>query len=174
MSIEITLEYAVPPNPYHPAISLSLNKFVPPPTLSSISFFDFSKADLPRIKSFLNSYYILNHLFLSTLMMLWNISWMLSTHQFFHLSPKYTSNILFIHLSINTRANKPHEKTKAHTLYKKPLSLIDYRSFSIIRARCKVLSIKSYKVFIARIESSLLTNLAPHLPFLAMFFMVIL
>lgn len=160
ISVSLALDSAVPPDAYHPPLSLSLSTSLP--TLSSPSphsFFDFSKADYPRIIDFFNSF-----------------NWERSFHSHnadesmsIFLDALHSSILSFVPKVSISRSNFPtwytpelknlvHLKNQAHAQYKSSLSLTDYRSFSLLRANFKFKSRECYRSYISRIESSLSSN----------------
>lgn len=53
ISVTSALKFAIPPDSFHPALSLSFFYFLPPLAAPApLSFFNFSKADYPQIFNF--------------------------------------------------------------------------------------------------------------------------
>ncbi|KAL4126020.1 hypothetical protein QTP88_010252 [Uroleucon formosanum] len=155
-----SLDSLVPPDPYHPPLSINFYNNIHVPGLNSThSFFDFDNADYINIYNFIS-----NFDWPSTLSALSVDSAFNTLYDAFHQSvlrfvPKrhfkqstfpvwFTSElkqILFM-------------KKKAHVKFKSTFNPDDYRQFSLLRAHYKYLSKKLYREFVDRTELSINAN----------------
>ncbi|KAL4097682.1 hypothetical protein QTP88_022414 [Uroleucon formosanum] len=159
-AITESLDSLVPPDPYHPPLSINFYNNIHVPGLNSThSFFDFDNADYINIYNFIS-----NFDWPSTLSALSVDSAFNTLYDAFHQSvlrfvPKrhfkqstfpvwFTSDlkqILFM-------------KKKAHVKFKSTFNPDDYRHFSLLRAHYKYLSKKLYREFVDRTELSINAN----------------
>lgn len=160
ISVSLALDSAVPPDSYHPPLTISLASTLPTLTSPSpLSFFNFSKADYPRIIDFFNSFNWERSFY----------SYSADDSMYIFLDALHSSILSFVPKVSIRRSNFPswytpelknlvRLKNQAHAKYKSSLSLTDYRSFSLLRANFKFKSRECYRSYISRIESSLSSN----------------
>lgn len=160
ISVSQTLDTALPPDSYHPPLSLSINISIPTSYIATYkSFYNFNKANYQQITNFLNSYH-------------WKrtfLSYTLDDCMTVFLDALHNSIVSFVPKVSYRPFSFPswftHElkelvfaKTRAHAKFKASMLLSDYKHFSLLRAKFKFLSKQCYRYFISRTESSLQRN----------------
>jgi hypothetical protein len=160
ISVDVATEPAVPPDSYHPPLSLTFHFTLPPtPSSHSRSFYNFKKSDFFQITSFFTSYN-------------WEQTFINydadEAMTVFYDALHYAISLYVPFLNVHKSSFPPwftpvlrklvFEKNCAHAKYKSSLSLVDYRKYSSCRARYKYLSRTCYRSFIACTETSLVQN----------------
>lgn len=150
----------VSPDPYHPPLHLSLgNTSCPNQFNSSHSYHNFHKANYLLISSFLASFD-----WQST----FNDRDVNSSVNLF-MDALHTSILRFVPKVNYRKSNFPswvskelinliRYKNKLHAIFKSSFDPLDYRAFSLIRAKCKYLSRQCHRDFVKRTENSLIKN----------------
>ncbi|KAL4084085.1 hypothetical protein QTP88_029401 [Uroleucon formosanum] len=155
-----SLDSLVPPDPYHPPLSINFYNNIHVPGLNSThSFFDFDNADYINIYNFIS-----NFDWPSTLSALSVDSAFNTLYDAFHQSllrfvPKrHFKQSTFPVWSTSELKQILFMKKKAHVKFKSTFNPDDYRHFSLLRAHYKYLSKKLYREFVDRTELSINAN----------------
>lgn len=160
LSVTESLDSLVPPDLYHPPLSINFyNNILVPGLNRSHTFFDFDNADYINIYNFIS-----NFDWPSTLSTLSLDSAFNTLYDAFH-----QSVLRFVTMRHFKQSTFPvwftrelkqilFMKKKAHAKFKSTFNLDDYRHFSLLRARYKYVSKKLYREFIDRTELSINAN----------------
>lgn len=160
LTIEKSLEPAVPIDPYHPALNISLPASLPMSHCNRDHiFFNFRKANYDKLRSFFDSFDWCSTFLHCNTDSAFNILYDALHHSVLEFVPKctfrestyppwFTKELKHILLS----------KKQAHTRFKSSKSITDYKEFSILRAKFKYQSKKAYRGYTEQVETSLKSN----------------
>lgn len=159
LNISCSPDPFVTPDPYHPPLHLSLSSTSCPNQFnSSHSYHNFHKANYPRISSFIASFD-------------WQATFTDDVNSSVNLfmDALHASILKFVPKTSYRKSNFPswvtkelinliRHKNKLHAIFKSSFDPLDYKAFSLTRAKCKHLSRQCHRAFVKRTENSLIKD----------------